>query len=89
MGYICKIQANMIQVQKFLAHFDKKKPTNQSKFFSFPVDLSEICDFSKIAVFKDFGGHFEIRVTGTILGVNDVKYYVVKVEIEGWKLQLG
>ena len=33
-----------------------------------PVDFSEIRKFSKIAVFKDFGGRFEIRVTDKILG---------------------
>ena len=32
------------------------------------VDFSEIRNFSKLAVFKDISGCFEIRVTGTILG---------------------
>ena len=31
------------------------------------VDFYEIRKFSKIAVFKDFGGHFEICVRSTIL----------------------
>ena len=43
--------------------------TRLEKILFVPVDFSEIRKFSKIRVFKDFVGRFEIRVTGTILGV--------------------
>ena len=45
-----------------------QKITELEQFPSGPADFSDIHDFSKIVVFMDFGGHFKIPATGTILG---------------------
>ena len=42
------------------------KTTALEQFPSGPVDFSDIRDFSKIAVFMNFDGHFNIPVMGTI-----------------------
>ena len=53
---------------KDLSSFGQKM-TELEQILFVPVDFSEIRKFSKIAVFKDFGVRFEIRVMSTILGV--------------------
>ena len=58
----------MIQMKRDLSSFGPKM-TEQEQILFVSVNLSEIRKFSKIAVFKDFDGCFEIRVMGTNLGV--------------------
>ena len=43
-----------------------QKLTPLEQFLSIQEALSDIRDFSKIMVFKDFGGHIKIHATGTI-----------------------
>ena len=64
MGYICEIHSLII---KKIRSFPPKK-AELEQFLSGPVDFSDIGNFSKFVVFMNFGGHFKIQVTGTILG---------------------
>ena len=55
----------MIQIKKIWGHL-LKKMTELKQFLIQQADFSDIRDFSKIAVFMDFGCHFKIPAMGTI-----------------------
>ena len=46
----------------------KKRTSKLEQLFFGQADFSEIHEFSKEAIFKDFGGLFKIHATGTTLG---------------------